>query len=115
MHLEVVYDSSAGEFLESLMRFIARRGKPNQIISDNAAQFKLAKTVIEKLWLNIITDSDVQSYVSNRGIQWKFIIQLAPWMGGLYERMIGTVKISRRKTLSKISLSTTQFTTNSQK
>ena len=77
VHLELVNDCSAGEFLQSLRRFIARRGKPSQIISDNAAQFKLAKTVIEKLWLNIITDSDVQSYVSNQGIQWKFIVQLA--------------------------------------
>ena len=32
-------------------------------------------------------------------------------MGGFYERMIGTVKIAMRKTLSQISLSTTQFTT----
>ena len=32
-------------------------------------------------------------------------------MGGFYERMIGNVKIAMIKSLSKISLSTTQFTT----
>ena len=29
----------------------------------------------------------MQSYLVNEGIKWSFIIELAPWMGGLYERL----------------------------
>ena len=111
LHLEIVNDLSAEEFLCSLRRFIARRGKPIQIISDNAAQFKLAKTVIERLWLKVMTDPDVQNYISTQGIQWKFIVELAPWMGGFYERLVGSVKQALRKSLSKTSFTTDQFAT----
>ena len=47
IHLELVQDCSAEEFLNCFGRLISCRGKPIEIISDNAAQFKLAKTVIE--------------------------------------------------------------------
>ena len=38
VHLELVEDMSADEFLLCLRHFIARRGVPRQIISDNARQ-----------------------------------------------------------------------------
>ena len=41
VHLEVVEDMKAEDFLEAFRRFIARRGKPNKIISDNATLLKL--------------------------------------------------------------------------
>ena len=63
-------------------RFIARPGKPNKVISDNASHFKLTAETINKLWTNILQENDVVSYVANEIIQWKFIVELAPWMGG---------------------------------
>ena len=27
-------------------------------------------------------------YLSKHGIHWKFIVELAPWMGGFYERLV---------------------------
>lgn len=42
IHLELIKDITAERFLLTLRRFIARRGKPTQIILDNAPQFKLA-------------------------------------------------------------------------
>ena len=47
IHLEIVADLSAEEFLLGLRRFIARWGKPQQIILDNAPQFKLAKSSVD--------------------------------------------------------------------
>ena len=35
MHLELVEDMKSEQFLLALRRFVARRGKPNEIISDN--------------------------------------------------------------------------------
>ena len=40
IHLQIVADLTAEEFLLVLRRFIARQGKPQQIVLDNALQFK---------------------------------------------------------------------------
>ena len=50
VHLEIVDDLTAEEFLLALRRVIARRGNPSKIISDNAAQFKLSKSTIDDAW-----------------------------------------------------------------
>ena len=86
VHLEVIHDLSAQQFVLCLRRFIARRGKPKEIISDNASQFKLAKSTVEEAWQFATTSHDTQSYLANEGITWSFIIELAPWMGGFYPR-----------------------------
>ena len=46
IYLEIVADLSAEEFPLALRRFIARRGKPQQIVLDNAPQFKLTKSSV---------------------------------------------------------------------
>ena len=99
VHLELVEDMSTEEFLLCLRRFIARRGAPRLILSDNAKQFKAASTVLEKAWRNVTTDKRLNEFVSNQGIQWKFIVELAPWMGGFYERLVGLTKRALRKTI----------------
>jgi len=48
IHLELVEDMSADEFLLWLRCFMARRGVPRQIISDNAKQFKAAKQMLSE-------------------------------------------------------------------
>ena len=78
VHLEVVEDLSAQEFLLCLRRFIARRGTPRQIISDNAKQFKTASTVMSKAWKEVLCCTEVNDYAVKQGIQWKFIVDLAP-------------------------------------
>ncbi|XP_061176062.1 uncharacterized protein LOC133185013 [Saccostrea echinata] len=102
---------STEQFLLGLRRFIARFGKPKQIISDNGAQFKLASLVLEKGWEKVTSDKDVQSYVANEEIQWQFIVELAPWMGGFYERLVGVVKRCLRKTMGKLCLTNEQMRT----
>ena len=79
--------------------------------SDNASQFKLTKETIDKAWLDVQTDPEVQSYVANQNIQWHFITTNAPWMGGYYERLVGLVKRALRKTLGKCKLTQDQLTT----
>ena len=50
VHLELVKGLSAPLFLDCLKRFIARRGKPRLIVSDNAPQFRLVKTTLDEQW-----------------------------------------------------------------
>ena len=77
-HLEWVKDSTSERFLSCFRRFVARRGKPqSEVISDNASQFKVIKTAI--------------------GLQWGKLTALTPWQVGFYERLVGLVKRSLRK------------------
>ncbi|CAC5409576.1 unnamed protein product [Mytilus coruscus] len=48
-----------------------------------------SSNVVQQEWEKVLNDSDIQNYVSNKGISWKFIVELAPWMGGFYERLVG--------------------------
>ena len=59
VHLEVVEDMTAEHFLKAFPRFIARRGKPNKIISDNATAFKAAKNTIDIAWNDITRDTQL--------------------------------------------------------
>ncbi len=109
--LELIRDLSAEHFLLGFRRFIASRGKPKRVLSDNAPQFKLTKSAVDKLWSAIFLDGDFQSYISNEGIQWSFTPELSPWMGGVYERLVGLVKRSLRKSIGKVTLSFDQLRT----
>ena len=111
IHLELMYDMTTQQFLLGFRRFIACHGKPNRIISDNAAQFKLASETINKVWRQILTEEDIVSYSANENIQWVFTVELAPWMDGFYERLVGIVKRSLRKAIGRVCLNSEQLLT----
>ncbi|XP_053395601.1 uncharacterized protein LOC128555857 [Mercenaria mercenaria] len=99
VHLEIVRDMSASTFLLCLKKIIATRGTPKEIVSDNATQFRLSSETIKLVWTNLLQDD--KSYASNEGMKWTFIIELAPWMGGFYERLVGIVKRALRKSIGR--------------
>ena len=90
---------SAEEFILCLHRFMARQGVPRQIIFDNAQQFKVAKTTLNKAWSKMLMSSEASNFSASQGIQWKFMMESAPWMGGFYERLVGITKKVLKKTL----------------
>ena len=92
VHLEMMHDMSTQQFLLGFRRFVARHGHPKMVISDNAAQFKLASDTIYNLWGEILTEDDVIPYAKSKNIHWDFHVELVPWMGGFYERLVGIVK-----------------------
>ena len=96
---------SAEQFLQCIRRR-RRCGKPKEIISDNASQLKLAKSTVDEAWKFGTT-----TYLANEGVKWTFIIKLAPWMGGFYERLVGLVKQALRKSIRKICLNIVQLET----
>ncbi|GFS82206.1 integrase catalytic domain-containing protein [Trichonephila clavipes] len=49
IHLELVNSLAADSFLLSLRRFIARRGRPHTIYSDNGTNFRCASNNLSKL------------------------------------------------------------------
>ena len=111
IHLGLMYDMATQLFLLGFRRFIACHGKPNRIISDNAAQFKLASEALSKVLRRILTEYDIVSYSANENIQWVFTVELAPWLGGFYERLVGIIKRSLRKAIGRVCLNSEQLLT----
>ncbi|MCG7879158.1 MAG: reverse transcriptase domain-containing protein [Candidatus Thiodiazotropha endolucinida] len=111
VHIEMVADMSTNAFLNCFRRFIASRGTPNEIVCDNAMHFKLASETTELIWRDIIRCDEVQSYSSSQRIKWTFIVELAPWMGGFYERLVGLIKRSLRKAIGRKLLDSDKLNT----
>ena len=111
IHLEWVQGLSGSQFLNCLRRFVACRGSPRLLISDNAPQFRLVQTVLEKDLNASLTNPDVHHYLADHGVQWRFTTELAPWQGGFYERLVGLVKRTLRKGLGRKLLNFDEFVT----
>ena len=91
VHLEVTNDLSFESASHAMRRFIGRRGPAIRFYSDNAKSFvKLARHL---------------------AVPWHFIPERSPWWGGWWERLVGVIKSSLRKTLHLSLLSEDELRT----
>ena len=107
VHLDLVYDLSTKAFIRCYKRFAARRGMPKKIISDNGTTFKGASKVLRK----VVQISEVKDYLSDNGTSWIFNMERAPWWGGLFERMIQSMKRCLRKAIGRAKLTQEELLT----
>ena len=99
VYLELLPNMETSECLNSLQRFIARRGRPEHIYSDNRATFVAAAK-----WVKMVKqDEKLQDYLN--GISWQFNLSCAPWWGGQFERLVGLVKAALYKVIGHGQLS----------
>lgn len=99
VHLELVESLSTEAFLQALRRFIARRGRPATIYSDNGKNFIGASNAFNRLdWNVIVKETSLQK------IKWKFNPPTAAWWGGRWERLIDMLKSLLRRHLGRSSL-----------
>ena len=107
LHLELVNDLSTSTFLNALRRFASRRGTPSLIVSDNAKTFKSTA----KLLNTFFTDSEIADYMEGHRIRWLFNLPRCPWAGGIFERMVRSVKGCLRKVLGNARLTADELYT----
>lgn len=110
VHIEVAHSLTTDSFLQALIRFMARRGQPRVIVSDNGSNFKGADTEI-KAHLKEISQAKINQYLLERDIEWRFGPPDASHWGGVWERMIRSVRrilrvISRSQRITDESLAT---------
>ena len=100
IHLDLVPSLTASAFMRSLRRFSARRGTPLLMVSDNGKTFKSAAREITKL----MNDPGVKQYFANARMKWTFNLEKAPWWGGIFERLVRSVKRCLKKTIGGATL-----------
>ncbi|XP_065089129.1 uncharacterized protein LOC135710468 [Ochlerotatus camptorhynchus] len=108
VHLELVSDLSTKGFLCSLRRFIARRGRPAHIHSDNGKNFEGAKNELAELFVRFRDRSQQDEIVSacaSEGITWHLTPPKAPHFGGLWEAAIKVAKKHLFRTLGSSRMS----------
>ncbi|XP_058826837.1 uncharacterized protein LOC131686859 [Topomyia yanbarensis] len=101
-------------FIAALRRFIARRGCPAELHSDNGTNFQGAKNTLAALY-QMLNDKHchekIISECTSKLIRWKFIPPRAPNFGGLWEAAVKTAKSSLIKTIGNCKLSYEDFAT----
>jgi len=101
VYLDLIPSLKPNKFLSSLKGFIARRGHPRVIYSDNGSAFKSAAD-----WLNNVkNDEKFHNCLAQLDLSWRFNLSRAPWLGGQFERFIGVFKSAFRKTVGNGTLS----------
>jgi len=98
--LEIAHSLTTDSCIQAIRRFVARRGCPRRIYSDNGTNFVGAKNELEKFILELNQD-DLIGECSTRGIYWYFNPPAAPHMGKSWERLVRTVKIALYSTLKE--------------
>ncbi|CAM1295397.1 Uncharacterised protein r2_g452 [Pycnogonum litorale] len=89
VHLEMVYSLDTAGFLNEFSRMVARRGKPEEIVSDNATNFRGGNG--ELLALDQL---QVLNKLSSDRIRWRFNPPLGSHHGGIFEALIKSAKKS---------------------
>lgn len=57
-------------------------------------------------------DKKLQGFFSGRRITWRYIVERAAWQGGMWERLIRSVKVCLRKVMGRVSLSFEELQTS---
>ena len=91
IHIEKLDCLDTVSFLNGLRRFIARRGQPEIIYSDNGTNF-VGGVADLKNSLKELSQKIINTYAVKHSIMWHFNPPKAPHMGGVWERLIGVVK-----------------------
>lgn len=102
VHIEIADSLNTDSCIMAMQRFIGRRGTPSHIYSDNGtnifgASRELRGVIQELNWENLADRT------STLGIKWHFNTPASPHHGGVWERLIRTVKrVLQQMLLSKL-------------
>ena len=78
VYLDLLKSLETQEFLLSLKKFIARKGRPKKFYSDNGTTFVGTAT-----WLKTVNENvKLHHLLSQNRIMWQFNLSRAPWWGG---------------------------------
>lgn len=102
VHLDVLTSIDTDSFLMALRRFIARRGTPAELYSDQGTNFRGGESELRAAFASMT--SDLQRILAPQKIVFHFNPPAAPHFGGVWEREIRSVKTALYTTVGAQSL-----------
>nr|XP_049706201.1 uncharacterized protein LOC126056614 isoform X3 [Helicoverpa armigera] len=97
VHLELVTDLTKEGYMAALNRFVARRGKPQSITSDNGTNFVGTCNELHRFLQD--SSSQISSAVAQEGIEFLFIPSYTPHFNGMAESAVRSTKYHLRRLL----------------
>ena len=91
IHLEVAQSMDTDSFVNSMHRFIARRGIPEVMRSDNGSNFVGGNKELREA-ISDWNESQIHEFLLQRNIKWLFNPPSVSHFGGVWERCIRTVR-----------------------
>ena len=91
IHIEVAHSLDTDSFINSLRRFIARRGNPEEMRSDNGTNFVSGEKELRKsvaAW----NQQQIHQFLLQKNVKWTFNPPAGSHHGGIWERCIRTVR-----------------------
>ncbi|XP_063892244.1 uncharacterized protein LOC110380377 isoform X2 [Helicoverpa armigera] len=88
VHIELVTDLTKEGYMAALNRFVARRGKPKSILSDNGTNFVGTCNELQQL----LKQSNISYEVAQRGIEFTFAPPYSPHFNGIAEAAVRSTK-----------------------
>lgn len=113
IHLELVQSLSTEAFIAALSRFVARRGIPNHMYSDQGTNFIGTANELPSLWYQeaSIESQRIQKECANQGITWHFTPGRASHFGGLWEAGVKSMKTHLNRGFNTTKLTFEEFST----
>ncbi|CAL9703965.1 unnamed protein product [Knipowitschia caucasica] len=102
VHLDLIPSIDTDAFLMALRRFIARRGKPKEILCDQGTNFRGGNRELREAFQSL--HPDLQDQLACQQITFAFNPPGAPHFGGCWEREIRSLKAALRVTLGAQSV-----------
>ena len=90
VHLEVVHTLNTESCIMAVRRFVARRGPPAEVYSDNGTCFHGADKELQAQ-MRTTNEAMALTFTSSR-TRWIFNPPSAPHMGGVWERLVRSIK-----------------------
>ena len=90
--MELVDSLDTAACLDAVHRFMARRGQPETILSDNSTNVMSAANEF-KSELSELTEEAITNQLAEKGIKWSFNAPAAPHFVGVWERMERSCKM----------------------
>ena len=111
IHLESVDDYTTNGFLAAFDRFVARRGLPSDMYSDNGTNFHGADRELSRSFKAVLSDQRFHDSLACDVVTWHFIPPVAPHFGGLWEAGVKSLKYHLRRVIGSHVLSKEEFST----
>ncbi|XP_059055798.1 uncharacterized protein LOC131849703 [Achroia grisella] len=107
VHLELVTDLTTEAYMAALNRFVARRGKPRSITSDNGTNFVGASNEMQRF----LRTSNVASETAQQSIEFIFTPAYSPHFNSLAEAAVRSFKHHLRRILKLTHFTYEEMTT----
>ena len=91
VHIEISASMGTSDFLDCLIRFVARRGRPANIYSDNGTNFVGASREMRQL-VAALDQGSIQEFTTRNGFNFVFNPAQSPHFGGAWESMVKSLK-----------------------